>query len=120
MKSSDMGATATNHRDKRSRIPQLGVKLWSGFSTDAKADLEAVCGNGALGARARIAAAWHLARWASFHQGYEEALQYLRFISFLAPAQRLRKRHLLLEIEALLNLGRCEEARLLVSEASKS
>jgi glycosyltransferase involved in cell wall biosynthesis len=114
-----MGATATSLADTRSNVSELGAKLWGGFSTDAKADLEAIRANKAVAAQARIGAAWQLARWAAFHQCHEEALNQLGFISFLVPDQRLRKRHLLLECESLLNLGRFEEAAWLVAAAVK-
>jgi glycosyltransferase involved in cell wall biosynthesis len=97
-------------RQLRRRSPDLALKLWGGFSTDALPELEAIRQSRWSPRKDRLDAAFELARWHASRGNFEAAVRNLASTTQISPAQRLPRRFLLLEAALLVKLQRLSEA----------
>lgn len=99
------------------RAAALDHRLWGGFSTPARADLEALLQHPATSPAGAARAAWALARW-HFAQGdTERALERVTLARLADRANPNRKAQTLLESDCLVALARREAARAVIAHA---
>lgn len=111
VKASAVSAAPTAETIARKKLVQ---RLWGGFSLHARPALAALAESMTTPAGDRIEALWELARWYMVDGDVQASLDHLHSIARIDPSRRLAKRHLLLEVRALLALGRTAEARALL------
>ena len=101
---------------KTRMIARLDRQLWAGFGAYAVKDLEALKRSDA-GAEDRAAATWVLARWFAYVGDYASALDELNQAKRLLAAEDWGLDQRLLEIFALVKLGRAPEAETALRDA---
>lgn len=92
-------------------------KLWQGFSTQARADLERLKADAGRPLRERTEACYSLARWHAVEGDFAVALEEMRDRLALDPRLWRTGRQYMLEALFLCRLGRTEEARALIGRA---
>lgn len=99
---------------------QLDNKLWGGFSTTARQELERLFSRAAAPRGERIGAAWSLARWHAYAERRDLAIEMIEAMNELAGAPIVSTMVVLLQTECLIALGRAEEARAVLVRAMAS
>ena len=94
--------------------------LWAGFGNVASRKLEAITTDPRQPAREIAVAAWALARWYVADGEHERALNQLTLKRRGGSVTRAYRQHIVLEVEALLRLGRAYEAKHIVEHAIQS
>ena len=92
-------------------IRKLEAKLWGGYVQGALAELQAVLeADSSSTTQEQVWAAWALARWHQYQGNYEQALGLTEKMMALDARRAHDKRPVLLAADALMALGRREEA----------
>jgi FkbM family methyltransferase len=95
-------------------VEELNARLWGGYATDALAELEARKRDAQRPPAEREGAAWFIARWYFVEQQMERALA--EAAEARAVSAKPRYRVLLLEVQALLALGRVDQAETVLAD----
>ena len=99
-----------------STAKKLSEKLWGGFSTYARVDLEELRGSAHARPEERSEASWHLARWFAFQGDFERAVYLVGFARDIDPSTLPNKDQILLEIDCLLRTDNVVSARTILSQ----
>lgn len=101
---------------KAPNVKRLEDKLWGGFSSRALADLDQLT-RGAHSSKEAAEAARDMAGWFASHGDYEQAVQYAELARNAYYGSCFDVRQVMLEVDALLMLGRDSDAQRLIEAA---
>lgn len=105
----------TKVQDSPSLVTCLARRLWGGFSSHAKDDLEAILRDPSTPTRQRINAGWEVARWYAVQEDHQQVLRLLRLVVNLDSLKRYNKRYLILEVRSQLRTGNLRAANSLLA-----
>lgn len=91
-------------------VRKLEAKLWGGYETGALNELRELLDGGGAKPLERVWSAWALARWHHYQGDYKRSLILARKMAKLDKRRQNDKRRVLIEAEALMALGRYDEA----------
>ncbi|WP_026672389.1 glycosyltransferase [Alkalihalobacterium bogoriense] len=104
-------------KKKQIKATTLDKKLWGGFSTYAKEELEQIMLSEKKTNRERIKASWALMRWEFANEKYDNALANLELINKLDPSKVNDIERIVMKVKCFMKLKRIDDAKALLEEA---